>query len=57
MAEQQTGLALDLGCLTELGAAPERFYLPDGSLEALSDSFASVEGRRLPLHSQVRLQG
>ncbi|KAL4430395.1 hypothetical protein ABPG77_002201 [Micractinium sp. CCAP 211/92] len=51
--EQQTGPALDLGCLTELGAAPERRYLPDGSLEALSDSFASVEGRRLPLHSQV----
>lgn len=34
-------------------AAPAHFYLPDASCEALADSFAIVEGARLPLHSAV----
>lgn len=52
-AEEETGPALDLAGLTELSAAPERFYLPDSSLGALADSFAAIDGARLPLHSQV----
>ncbi|KAL4419915.1 hypothetical protein ABPG75_007013 [Micractinium tetrahymenae] len=52
-AEEAPGPTLDLPGLSELGAAPERFYLPDGSLAALADSFAVVDGTRWPLHSQV----
>jgi hypothetical protein len=34
-------------------ACPQHFYLADTSFEKLHDSFATVEGVRLPLHSAL----
>jgi hypothetical protein len=32
---------------------PQALYLPSASMEQLADSYANVQGVRLPLHSQV----
>lgn len=52
-APPEEGPTLDLAGLACLDGSPERFYLPDSGLTALSDAIAVVENVRLPLHRQV----
>mgnify|MGYP001810329556 CR=1 FL=1 len=37
-------------------AQPAAFYLSDISMEALADSYAVIEGARLPLHGPILAQ-
>lgn len=46
--------AMDLSALNP--AQPAAFYLSDSSMEALADSFAVIDGTRLPLHGPILAQ-